>query len=117
MVLLNFLIEMCINEFNDNQQVKRLSIDLYLIIPKAVEVICVKALCYETVTNNIGFERQKNYQESVYYGRKIYIARYIENGRNYGLYTWKSLASPNALSEMLSTMDTGKNLKQVYDLV
>ena len=36
---------MCINEFNDNQQVKRLSIDLYLIIPKAVEVICMKALC------------------------------------------------------------------------
>ena len=36
---------MCINEFNDNQQVKRLSIDLYLKIPKAVEVICMKALC------------------------------------------------------------------------
>ena len=38
-------------------------------------------------------------------------ASYVENGRNYGLCTRKSLASPNALSKVLSTMYTGKNLK------
>ena len=70
MVLLNFLIEMCINEFNDNQQVKRLFIDLYLIIPKAVEVICMKALCQETVTTNQDLK-----------GRRIIKNPYIKEGK------------------------------------